>query len=138
MDNGALRSAAVATARLMFLSNSPPGEVVPKERRTGNLPTRRYATGRDIWSVCSPPLTLKCEMSRRRHLIAFDGVSVRWRLLREHYLGVTACAPSLYNRRKNRTVNFGASLSLSPSLSLSLSRRLSSDSYCAARNEATA
>jgi len=62
LDNGALR----LVARLMSLSNSLPGGTLSGAR--GKLPTRRYTTicmHGMIYGSCTPPLTLKCEMSRR-------------------------------------------------------------------------
>lgn len=60
----------LAAARLMFLSNSPPGGTLASSTANGGkLPTsggvqRLYARD-DIWIARAPPLTLKCEMSRR-------------------------------------------------------------------------
>lgn len=44
--------ATATAARLMFLSNSPPGEAVPRER-DGRETCQRGDTLRDIWSVRS-------------------------------------------------------------------------------------
>lgn len=119
LDNGALRGAA----RLMFLSNSPPGETVPRERRTGDLPTRRYIpyVRGVIYGARAPSLTLKCEMSRR-HLIVSRCESQR------------SPDPEVLARVRYNTRRKGSE---DDKLLHSLARsRCSSDSYCNAQQEA--